>query len=300
MTWNSMAIYSLNVNGRKVKEIGIGDGIEFKIHNETYKTDNGLFKINKNGEQEYQKSLNLTDMSQVKLLEALANNDTTEWRGSFVLSKNDIRIAIEKYKKGEFTEDMSEFLPKGCKLEKQKLSTKEHFVQTDLVNKNNSKRTTMRFGIDVQPTADDLYNGAKFTGQEKAADLFGQILGPSLNSKTLKKFDEMDDNELLAAIRAYNTHNIQYWEKHTLGDEDILHIPDQGMFADLNDEWGIGIKELHPRINRALNAMPEECKELGDYQKIQEILNSTDKNASGSFSKKDVKEIDALFARMLP
>ena len=82
---------------------------------------------------------------QFNTFKAVANN-TKEGEG-ITLSKNDILRAQDKFKKGQFTEDMSEFLVNGYHIEKPEMSTKDKYIKAHVTNGNEGQSATLKFQI---------------------------------------------------------------------------------------------------------------------------------------------------------
>lgn len=101
------------------------------------------------------------------------------------------------------------------------------------------------------------------TQKEIAKELHSQIYGPSLNKKTLNMFDAIPNEKLLEVLKEYN--NIKGFFE---AEQDTLLIT-------MADEWGIGISDLAPRLQRIyavyLNDKKEKL-EKNDIEFVQSVL----------------------------
>ncbi len=145
-----MGLDAVNVQvkiGSTTKNIQMEKGCMFENKGGKYLVDeNGKLNVfDKNTNTWKQTSaINMTNY-QFKAFQAVANN-SNEGSG-IILSKKDIELAQEKFRKGEFTADMSELLPDGYKIEKPKLSTSEKYVQAYVTNGKEKESATLKFQI---------------------------------------------------------------------------------------------------------------------------------------------------------
>lgn len=133
--------------GKATKNIKIEKGCVFENNGGKYTIDNDgkLNVFDKNsGEWKSASAIKMTNY-QMKAFEAVANN-VNEGSG-VILSKKDILAAQEKFKKGGFTDDISEFLPSGYKIEKPKMSSQEKCVQAYVTNGTPTQSATLKFQI---------------------------------------------------------------------------------------------------------------------------------------------------------
>lgn len=133
--------------GKATKNVKIEKGCVFENNGGKYVVDKDgkLNVFDKNsGEWKSASAVKMTNY-QLKAFEAVANN-VSEGSG-IILSKKDILAAQEKFKKGGFKDDMSEFLPSGYKIEKPKMSTQEKYVQAYVTNGTPTQSATLKFQI---------------------------------------------------------------------------------------------------------------------------------------------------------
>lgn len=130
---------TVSVNGQK-RIIKMEKGTRFE-------NKGGIFTAGENNNV-----LKMTNY-QLKVFETMANNYAEKDEKGIVLSNEDIKIAQQKYRKGSFVADISEFLPAGYRIERPKLTSAENMVQAYVTNGKESQSATLKFSIvDVQNT----------------------------------------------------------------------------------------------------------------------------------------------------
>lgn len=302
----------LNVNlhiGGKTQQVKFEKGVSFENNGGRYKVDNNkllLFDKSTNNWNEVFE-IKMTNY-QFSAFKAMANNNN---EGENVLSVKDIQIAQQKYKNSQFISDMSEFLPSGYKIEKPEMSVPRKYVQLNVSDgKNSGAKLTFSYSnekVQAQKPAEakatkpsgsaealiganqekvEKYRAefAKMKSADIADKLFKQISGPSLNEKTLSMFDAIPDDKLLETISAYNKHfeKADIWKLFNgeTGNPDWSKEKTNyfdSLFYAMNDEYGIGAKEIKPRLNRVFNVLsqtdltPERRKYIQD---AKTLLNS--------------------------
>lgn len=175
---------------------------------------------------------------------------------------------------------------------------------------SNNTRVKVLFDVNAhQQMKEKEFNG----GYSNAEKIYKQISGPSLNKNTLKLINGLSTGELLAAVRIYNNHRVVtdveewpsgevYTGNGTFSPVTIEKVPvynKNGMFKDLNDEWGLGIQEIMPIIDRVMNGMPEYLKNDNVYKTLQNTINSIDKTKDENFDDATIQKIDSLFGKLL-
>ena len=121
---------------------------------------------------------------------------------------------------------------------------------------------------------------AKLDADKLADKMFKQISGFSRNQKTLDMYDAIPDDKLGEAVAKYNKRTESNWWKNLLGGE--TSNPDiynkfydryDSMFCAMNDEWGLKIDDIKPRIERLIKIVSswklnEQQKSALDYAKL--------------------------------
>ena len=116
---------------------------------QTIKMERGTSFENKGGiftAGETNGTLKMTNY-QLKTFEAMANNYNEDGENGIVLSKKDIELAEQMYKKGGFVNDISEFLPNNYKIEKPVLKSNENLLQVYVTNGKPSQSATLKFSF---------------------------------------------------------------------------------------------------------------------------------------------------------
>lgn len=116
----------MNVGG-KTQSVKIEKGCSFSKKNKVYTAENNgkISVLNKEtGKKEITNSVKMTNY-QFATFKAMANN-TNEGTGKLTFSKADIDSAMNKFSKGGFVKDISEFLAKGYKILNPKKFTEEN------------------------------------------------------------------------------------------------------------------------------------------------------------------------------
>jgi len=328
----------VNVNlriGNKTQEVKFEKGVSFENNGGKYKVDNNnkllLFdKISKKWNE-------VSDIKMTKyqfsVFKALANNNN---EGDNVLSIKDIQIAQQKYKNSQFTADMSEFLPEEYKIENPEISVPRKYIQLKVTDgKNSSAKLTFGYSdnaavqnagatekahntkssntakalVGANQEKVDAYNAefAKMPTNDIADKLFNQISGPSLNQKTLSMFDAIPDDKLLETITKYNRHceDAKLWNffnGETANPDWVKHKTKyyDSLFFAMNDEYGIGAKEIKPRLNRVLNLLSQNeltSEQRKMLQQAKVLLNS---NKDGQqFDKETMCKLENTLAAIM-
>lgn len=121
---------------------------------------------------------------------------------------------------------------------------------------------------------------AKLDADKLADKMFKQISGFSRNQKTLDMYDAIPDDKLGEVVAKYNKRTESNWWKNLLGGE--TSNPDiynkfydryDSMFYAMNDEWGLKIDDIKPRIERLIKIVSswklnEQQKSALDYAKL--------------------------------
>lgn len=116
---------------------------------QTIKMERGTSFENKGGiftAGETNGTLKMTNY-QLKTFEAMANNYKENDENGIVLSRKDIELAEQMYKKGGFVNDISEFLPNNYKIEKPVLKSNENLLQVYVTNGKPSQSATLKFSF---------------------------------------------------------------------------------------------------------------------------------------------------------
>lgn len=192
--------------GKATKNIKIEKGCVFENKGGKYAVDNDgkLNVFDKNsGEWKSADAIKMTNY-QMKAFEAVANN-VNEGSG-ITLSKKDILSAQEKFKKGGFKDDMSEFLPSGYKIEKPKMSTQEKYVQANVTNGTPTQSATLTFQI------------AEITKLKEASTAH------NIKERTVKSVTKNKDGEIVTkysdgsvSTEYHGTRLHEYYEKYPNG-----------------------------------------------------------------------------------
>lgn len=171
--------------------------------------------------------------------------------------------------------------------------------------------------IDIQFDVNEEQSGIKNAilddRNNNAEKIYNQIHGCSLNKNTFKLINDLPDKDLLKALRVYNKHNIvidtktistgkRYAGNGTfvpIDSDTFYEYNKNGMFQDLNNEWGIGIKEIMPIIDRAFNAIPKFLQKGQSYENLKNMINSIDRTKDENFDDNTIKQIDDLFGKLL-
>ncbi len=132
--------------GKTVKNIKMEKGVAFENKGGRYVVDDdgNLQMLDK--KTNTWKPANAIKMTnyQYGAFQAVANN---EKEGKDVIySKADI-LKTQQFKDEEFQTDMAEFLPKGYKIERPKMSTDEKYVQAYVTNGKEAQSATLKFQI---------------------------------------------------------------------------------------------------------------------------------------------------------
>jgi len=280
-------------------------------------------KLNKNGDWENCTSLERVSIVASKGIASLADN-TGEKNGDLTLDEKDFNIAnkmSEKDLKSDLIDRFNYYDGKPV----------YHVESLDLDdddcygNKIKEKNITIRMGSNVfndMETVNITFNvdsksvkkQKSYTGgEENAKKIYDQIHGPSLNSNTYKLINSLSDKELVAAIKVYNNKEIQIGTKTESTDGYIysydggyrsatVEVPEYneyGMFKDLNDEWGIGIREIWPIICRATRGLSEFHRSTPEYKELFKLLEQVDGNSDKNFDDNTIISIDNAFAKVL-
>ncbi|MGN0031437.1 MAG: hypothetical protein ACI37Q_05740 [Candidatus Gastranaerophilaceae bacterium] len=169
MSVNNYVNVAINIGG-KTQTVKIEKGCLFENNGGQYVVDEkGVLNIfdKKTGQWKKTGAINMTQY-QFNTFKAVANN-TKEGDG-ITLSKNDILSAQDKFKKGQFTKDMSEFLGNSYHIENPKMSTNEKSVQVYVTNGNEGQSATLKFQIaelDKLKQASSEYQKEKVSTAEK-------------------------------------------------------------------------------------------------------------------------------------
>lgn len=113
---------------------------------------------------------------------------------------------------------------------------------------------------------------SNLSAQELADKMFDQISGFSRNQKTLDMYDAIPDNKLGETVARYNKKSeLNEWKNFLGGETSNPDIHNyyynhyDSMFYAMNDEWGMEIDDIKPRIERLVNIV--SSWNLNDRQK---------------------------------
>ena len=146
----------------------------------------------------------------------------------------------------------------------------------------------------------------KMSAKDIAFTLNKQILGASKKANTLAMFDAIPNDKLGAVVSNYN--KIGHFDKksyerwsgfyESYGPDPARDFisKDEPLLSALSDEWGIGYKELRPRIERMLTVIGED-KSTVDVNNIRAMLEVADKEKA--FDENTIYQIEAGFAKLL-
>lgn len=170
----------------------------------------------------------------------------------------------------------------------------------------------IRFDVNEEKSNRGIKDAMLDGGRDNAEKIYNQIDGCSLNKNTFKLINDLSGRDLLKALRVYNKHEIVIdTKKESMGERyagngtftsigyDIdYEYNKNGMFQDLNNEWGIGIKEIMPIIDKAFNAIPKFLQKGKVYENLRNMINSVDRTKDENFDDNTIKQIDDLFAQL--
>ena len=278
------------------------------------------FKLNRNGN--WEKCNSLEDLSKVasKGLASFADN-TGEKNGDLTLDEKDFDIA----KKMSDEKIKSDLIDRFNYYNGEQVYNvyNLHFNDTDQYgNKIKNKNIEINIGskafkdienvrITFNVDSKNIKKEKTYTkGDENAKEIYSQIHGPSLNKNTFKLINSLSDQELLAAIKIYNKHKIVtgtktentdgYTYSYDGGYRSATHeVPVYnkcGIFQNLNDEWGIGIKEIWPIICRATRGLSEFHRSTTEYKNLLNILKTVNGNSNKNFDDDTIIKINNAFA----
>lgn len=298
------------------KENGLGTKGAMKIPaNTSIETNKGTVVIDekgqawiyKNGNWARTNSLEFMGTLSSKVLGSIADNDKYDQ----TLSKEDLKFTGDKNK--DLTSNLygDSYKVKNCgiyipeKFEKQS-SIITVQMGSDVFSKVEDDQLKIVFDRDIKKyMADTQFEEA---ARKAPKAIYEQIAGPSLNENTLEHLNHLSDRELLAVIRQYNKHAIvvdstsekTYGDAYgTVIDEVVYYSYNQkGLFEDLNNEWGLGIKEIMPIMDRALSIIPEYLKDNENYQELVNIMGTIDRESDEDFEQELIVKIDNLFAKV--
>lgn len=144
---------TVNVNGTENK-IRMQKGCLFQNKGGSYLvTDDGKLKFKPNGDNSVwteKSEINMTGY-QWQAFQNVADNSTDNSK-VLTYSQEDIKLAMQKFANGEFTEDMSKDLPYGYSIEKTgeqkpKKSTKDNSVELYVTNGKETQSARLKFQI---------------------------------------------------------------------------------------------------------------------------------------------------------
>ena len=173
--------------GKTTQNVQMEKGCLFRNKSGSYCVfDDGSLKFQKAGTDKWENAghINMTNY-QWKAFQNVADNDGK----STTFSQQDILKAQEKFKKGEFTADMSKDLPTGYKIDHPKMSSADKSVEVNVTNGNETQSAKLKFQIaEIQALKDasDI-KGSKSTYK----NILGKVVTVITNgNKTTKYCDE--------------------------------------------------------------------------------------------------------------
>ena len=134
---------------------------------------------------------------------------------------------------------------------------------------------------------------AELDSQQLAEKMFEQISGFSSNQKTLDMYDAIPDDKLGETVIKYNTRReSNYWKEFFGGETSNPDIKNKfynhydSMFYAMNDEWGMKLSDIKPRIEKLINLV--STQQLNEKQKCAlEYAKLLLKNAQGDKFEKE-------------
>ena len=179
------------------------------------------------------------------------------------------------YEKGLFESHARNYLRKGIATD---------YTEEDLNNVLGIKKTepkSEKVTAEQEAKANPyMKEFSKLSTQELADKMFDQISGYSKNQKTLDMYDAIPDDKLEQTVAKYNQRSDENHLKEFFGGE--TSHPDifnkfydhyDSMFDAMNDEWGMKLNDIKPRIERLVNVLSsgnldEKQKSALDYVKL--------------------------------
>ena len=275
-------------------------------------TDSGILAVDDNGQawlfnrntRTWKKTESLEYMATAasKVLASIADN-YSETSGNMSLSKKDLDFKTNP------KEDLVSRFYGGYDVAEFKKDKSSIYVELSSDTYGRISDKSIKISFDVpQEKLNNMMKMSQYSdlGIDSAHKVYDQISGPSLNKNTFKVLNDLSDNELLAAIDQYNNRHIylstdknHHWVD---GKNEYTYVENyhtEGMFEDLNDEWGIGVKELMPVIDRAYKIIPEYLRKGDSYKELTDLLGTIDRNSDEDFDRRTIQKIDKLFGAVL-
>lgn len=283
--------------GNRTETIKVEAGLSLNIDGRNYYYDEKGYFYNENSDKEKIYGELSMDEAQFKSMETIAMN-VDEGEEELTLSKRDIEEAAKKLSENEeYLITMNNRLTNSACVKQIYTSEKEQKMSIELGYTYNQGITKVL-----------SFNYKDAVSSQNAKNMYKIINNETDASKILEQFDTINNNELVGMIRYYNNHYIvcgektvsdEYYDEDKEYKEPIYNA--KGIFQDMNNIEGIGIKELTPRIKRAFRLIPNNFGQTSKiakekYQKLAKIVNSLDEKKSGCFSDDEIKTIDDMFA----
>ena len=311
LTYNDLGPMATKENGFGTKRImKIPANTLIETNKGTVAVDGkGQAWVYKNGGWSRTNSLEFMGTLSSKILSSIADND----KDDYILSKADLKFTGDKNK--DLTSNIygNSYKVESCTIsgdveDDGKSGYISVYMDSDVFSKVEDDRLKIVFnyGNSLKGYMEDKHFENVSIKTPKA--IYDQIDGPSLNKNTLKELNNLSDRELLAVIRQYNKHAIAYDGTSiktygdaygTVIDETVVYSYNKnGLFEDLNNEWGLGIKEIMPIMDRALKIIPEYLKDNENYQELVNVIATIDREADEDFDQELIVKIDNLFANV--
>lgn len=271
------------------------------------------FKFNANTKKwDSISSIEGMDVVSSKVIASIADNAGSNT--DMTLNKADLKFKKEATKdvvdRFNYYNAKPAYWSNWCKVEGNTLECEIESVFKIANTKNTKCHIKVAFDTDVHKYMKEKeFSG----GGANAEKIYKQISGPSLNKNTLKLVNGLSASELLEAIRVYNNHRVvtdvktsSMGERYSgngtftsIGVDETPVYNENGMFKDLNDEWGIGKKDILPIIDKLMKEIPAYLKDTSTYKELQKVINSVDRKKDNDFDDATIQKIDLLFGKLL-
>ncbi len=213
--------------GEKTHTVKMEKGCSFSKRNKVYtaEKDGKISVFDKDsGKKETVNSVKMTNY-QFATFKAMANN-TNEGTGKLTFSKADMNSAMNKFKKGGFTKDISEFLAKGYSVLNPKKFTNENKISVYVSSGNEKTSAVMAFQAEKNVSAD---KGISKNEKDNIVNHYSSVLFSNKNIVTHKAFShtiskgesivdlakkyELDTYQIIAAnpqLKAGRDYNVKF------------------------------------------------------------------------------------------
>lgn len=252
-------------------------------------------------------SLEFMGVLSSKVLKSIADN-SNEGQGNLTLSKSD-----QKFSRDVDTDLTSNMYEGYYKVDRCENYENTLYVKMGSKMFSRVEDNTLNIQFDIYKNNAKAFMQDNSYGSiyesEAARKVYEQISGPSFNKKTFKLINDFSNNELLSTLKYYNNHRVvtdkdevvTYADSYgTVADvETFYEYNEHGLFEDLNDEWGIGIKEIMPIIDRAVGIIPEYLRDKDEYKELIQTIEKIDRTEDKNFDRETIQKIDNLFAKLL-